>query len=492
MQIFDAAFWELHRSAPLKPLLGFALLAAAAVAVNPQGSDWRFVALSALVLAVSALALGFAPLDADSAWLPLVPALAALLAVALLRESQGGASSGYSPLAILAVVWVAVVSDRRAVRVVTLGCALMFAIPLLAIGSPMYPASGWRGAALWTLVAYLIGSLINSTLAEQRRHVAGAKRHSQEMEEMHKAFAAISSVARNVSLGTDARELVCAAVISSTSARLATVVEPNGSSFEITGSAGIPFESAELRSVQPAASLTAYREGRRIFVPDVSLEPGVSPAIVQATGIVSALYEPILREGRPVGVLCAAWSTPRSHLDAKTLAVVQYLAAEAGAAIERSDLLARLNSQARTDQLTTLPNRRAWDEIIEGATGSTSSMCIAMVDIDHFKDYNDEHGHAAGDELLLACAQAWKSQLRPSDTLSRYGGEEFAVFLPNCSLGDAAGVLERLRDATPHGATASVGVAERRPGEGVADVLARADAALYAAKDAGRDRLEAA
>ncbi len=248
----------------------------------------------------------------------------------------------------------------------------------------------------------------------------------------------------------------------------------------------------QLSDVQPTASLTAYREGRRVFVRDVREEPGVSPVIVEATGIVSALYEPILREGRPVGVLCAAWSTPRSHLDPKTMAVVQYLAAEAGSAIERSDLLARLSGQARTDQLTTLPNRRAWDEILEHATVDSGPMCIAMVDIDHFKDFNDQHGHAAGDQLLHACAVAWKRQLRPSDTLSRYGGEEFAVFLPNCSLIDAAGVLERLRIATPHGATASVGVAERQSGEDVADVLARADAALYAAKDAGRDRLLAA
>jgi diguanylate cyclase (GGDEF)-like protein len=492
MQVFDGAFWEFHRSAPLKPVLGFSLLTAAAVAVNPQGSDWWLVGLAAFVLVAAAAVAAFAPARKDATWLPLALALAALLAVALLRESQGGSTSGYSPLAILAVVWVAVVSDRRSVRLATLGCALMFAIPLLLIGSPMYPASGWRGAALWTLIAYLVGSLINSTLAEQRRHVADAKRHSQEIEEMHKAFAAISGVARSVSLGTDARELVCAAVISSTAARLATVVEPRGNGFEITGSAGIPTDSVQLSSVQPAASLAAYREGRRIFVPDVRDEPGVSPAIVRATGIVSALYEPILREGRPVGVLCAAWASPRSHLDPKTLAVAQYLAAEAGAAIERSDLVARLNGQARTDQLTTLPNRRAWDEILEHATVDPGPMCIAMVDIDHFKDYNDHHGHAAGDQLLHACAVAWKRQLRPSDTLSRYGGEEFAVFLPNCSLIDAAGVLERLRGATPHGATASVGVAERHSGEDVADVLARADAALYAAKEAGRDRLSAA
>jgi diguanylate cyclase (GGDEF)-like protein len=82
--------------------------------------------------------------------------------------------------------------------------------------------------------------------------------------------------------------------------------------------------------------------------------------------------------------------------------------------------------------------------------------------------------------------------LRPSDTLGRYGGEEFAGLLPGCALDDATSFLERLRKATPRGVTASVGVAERTPGETPADVLARADAALYLANDTGRNRVRAA
>jgi diguanylate cyclase (GGDEF)-like protein len=485
-------FTDLRGSAPLRPLLGFAALAAAALVVHPQGSDWRFVGLAALVFAVGAAAVAVRPVREDSQWLPLVPAFSALLAVAFLRESQGGSTSGYSPLAILAVVWVAVVLDRRAVRLVTLGSGLMFAVPLLVIGAPDYPASGWRGAALWTLVAYVVGSIVHSAVVDQRRLAVDARRHAAELEDMQMAFTAISSVARNVSLGADARKLVCAAVLSSTDARLATITEPRGEGFVLTGTAGIPMEAGELRSVQPAVSLAAFRTGQRIFIPDVATEPRVSAAIVRATGIVSALYEPIVRSGETVGVLCAAWTTPRSHLDARTQAVVQFLAAEAGAAIERSDLLARLDDQARTDPLTSLPNRRAWDETFAIAMQARGTVCVAMIDIDHFKRYNDDHGHGAGDRLLRACALAWKSHLRPTDTLARYGGEEFAVLLPDCVLADASRVLERLRTATPRGATASVGVAERAFGEATTDVLARADAALYEAKDTGRNRLRAA
>jgi diguanylate cyclase (GGDEF)-like protein len=486
------SFSELHRSTPLRPLLGFALLAAAALAVHPQGSDWRFVALAGLVLAVCAGAVALSPWREDSTWLPLVPALSALLAVALLRQSQGGATSGYSPLAILSVVWVAVVLDRRAVRLVTACSALLFAVPLLLIGAPMYPESGWRGAALWTVTAYVVGAVVNATVREQRRQALEARRHAHEIEEMQRAFSAIASLARDVSLGTDARELVCSVVVSSTDATLATVVEPRGDGFEITGSAGVPIAAEELRSVQPAASIAAFKSARRVFVADVTRQAGVSPLIIRATGIVSILYEPILRDGIPVGVLSIAWAKPRSELDGRTQAIVQFLAAEAGAAIERSDLLTRLDGQARSDALTSLPNRRAWDETLAVAMRGDARLCVAMVDLDHFKRYNDDNGHAAGDRLLRACALAWKGHLRPADTLARVGGEEFAVLLPSCALTDAAGVLERLREATPSGATASVGVAERQPGESASDLLARADAALYEAKDTGRDRLQAA
>jgi diguanylate cyclase (GGDEF)-like protein len=482
----------LHRSTPLQPLLGFAALAATALAVHPQGSNWHLVALAGLVLATCAAAVALSPWRENSTWLPLVPALSALLAIALLRESQGGATSGYSPLAILSVIWVAVTLDRRAVRIVTACAGLMFAVPLLLIGAPMYPESGWRGAALWTVTAYVVGAIVNATVGEQRRHALEARQHAQEIEEMQRAFSAIARLARDVSLGTDARELVCSVVIANTDATLATIVEPRGTGYALTGSAGVPIADDDLRSVQPAASVAAFESGRRVFIADVTRQPGVSPLLIRAAGISSALFEPILRDGVPVGVLAIGWVTPRSEIDSRTHAIVQFVAAEAGAAIERSDLLTRLDGQARSDALTALPNRRAWDETLAVAMRGESRLCVAMVDLDHFKRYNDDHGHAAGDRLLRACALAWKGHLRPADTLARVGGEEFAVLLPNCGIADAAGVLERLREATPSGATASVGVAERQPGETASDLLARADTALYEAKDTGRDRLQSA
>jgi len=165
----------------------------------------------------------------------------------------------------------------------------------------------------------------------------------------------------------------------------------------------------------------------------------------------------------------------------------------ASIARERADLMATLAEVARTDELTGLPNRRAWGEALERelarARRESTPLCIGIVDLDRFKDYNDVHGHQAGDRVLKQLAAAWGAELRITDVLARYGGEEFALALPGCELGNAQRLVERLRAVTPAGQTASAGLV-RWDGEESADHLfGRADKALYEAKEAGRDRI---
>jgi diguanylate cyclase (GGDEF)-like protein/PAS domain S-box-containing protein len=163
---------------------------------------------------------------------------------------------------------------------------------------------------------------------------------------------------------------------------------------------------------------------------------------------------------------------------------------------EREALIAEVQSLASSDALTGLPNRRALDDQLPREMARSlraeSPLCLAIVDIDHFKAYNDTHGHLAGDAVLRDCAAAWDDALRGEDTILRFGGEEFLVILPNCAPEDAAEIVERLRAATPDGQTCSAGLAQWRAGESVDDLVGRADAALYEAKDAGRDRLVSA
>jgi diguanylate cyclase len=109
-----------------------------------------------------------------------------------------------------------------------------------------------------------------------------------------------------------------------------------------------------------------------------------------------------------------------------------------------------------------------------------------MIDLDHFKKFNDEYGHPAGDRLLKGAAAAWTGELRGVDLLARYGGEEFIALLPGSSGDEAVEVLGRLRAATPLGQSFSAGVAMWDGVETSDELIARADEALYQAKAAGR------
>ena len=162
-------------------------------------------------------------------------------------------------------------------------------------------------------------------------------------------------------------------------------------------------------------------------------------------------------------------------------------------AAEREELLGRVEELARSDALTGLPNRHALNEQLPRelarARREESGLCLAVIDLDHFKSYNDTHGHLAGDEMLRACAIAWDSAVRGADLLVRFGGEEFLVVLPGCALEEAEGIVERLREATPGEQTCSAGLALWDGVESIDELISRADSALYMAKAGGRDCL---
>jgi diguanylate cyclase (GGDEF)-like protein len=168
-------------------------------------------------------------------------------------------------------------------------------------------------------------------------------------------------------------------------------------------------------------------------------------------------------------------------------------------------LVQRLRRLSRHDALTGLLNRRAYDD--EGAREwarhrrSGAPLSLLAIDVDHFKRINDAHGHIAGDEVLAEVASRLRAALRQEELLARLGGEEFVAVLANTDLGAAREAAERLRAAVAGRPVAarehnidvrvSIGVAAADAADhGIADLLARADAALYAAKHAGRDRVE--
>jgi diguanylate cyclase (GGDEF)-like protein/PAS domain S-box-containing protein len=205
----------------------------------------------------------------------------------------------------------------------------------------------------------------------------------------------------------------------------------------------------------------------------------------------NATERPVLRGDAELGVLRVTW--PDGDDGGRPLLAIELLAAELGAALERRRLLEQLRDLARTDPLTGLANRRLWDERLAieltRAERYGRPLCVAAIDLDRFKPYNDTFGHQAGDTLLREATTAWRGVLRGVDLLSRLGGDEFAVLLPDCDLDGARGIVERLQSVTPgghDGVGSSAGLVAWRAGEDAATVVARADAALYAAKAAGR------
>lgn len=149
-----------------------------------------------------------------------------------------------------------------------------------------------------------------------------------------------------------------------------------------------------------------------------------------------------------------------------------------------------LEARARTDELTRLPNRRAGQRMLTTAIADAhgSDLAVAIIDIDHFKAYNDSFGHLQGDRLLRAAGMAWTSALGHHGSIYRHGGEEFVVILPEATQSEAHAALARMRAATPRGQSFSAGLVMLRPGDDTLSLLARADASLYAAKAAGRGR----
>jgi diguanylate cyclase (GGDEF)-like protein/PAS domain S-box-containing protein len=157
---------------------------------------------------------------------------------------------------------------------------------------------------------------------------------------------------------------------------------------------------------------------------------------------------------------------------------------------QRDELLRRVEAMARTDELTGLANRRAWDEELrrelERARRLGYQIHVAMVDLDRFKEFNDARGHQAGDALLREIGTEWRLIARVTDLIARYGGDEFAVLLPNCSPEAAEQVIERLAKALPASVSCCAGLARWDGHSSAEGLMASADAALYEAKAEGR------
>lgn len=230
-----------------------------------------------------------------------------------------------------------------------------------------------------------------------------------------------------------------------------------------------------------------------LVVEDARQDPVLcsSLAIVDLDVIAYAGFPIFSPTGHVLGSICAIDSSPRVWQPGQLEALAD-IALLVGTELERRDLIRRLAVDARTDALTGMANRRAWEEELPSALRRAERLghplSVVLLDLDHFNAYNDRFGHPAGDSALREIGVRWRGQIRDIDLLARIGGEEFGLLLPGCDARAALEIVNRLRAQVPESLTASAGIVAWALPLTAEQFVAEADRALYRAKSDGRDR----
>jgi diguanylate cyclase (GGDEF)-like protein len=351
--------------------------------------------------------------------------------------------------------------------------------PQILVGPPLYPETGWRGSIIWVTIALLAGSATQKLVAESRHRTADV--------------AALGVITRALSGTSDPRPELCAAARLVTGAAFAVLFEPTAEGI-LRPTAGTDGVNLGLRvdpRTESCATARAWRTGTRIYLTDTSADPHSATLTKFATAR-ALLAQPVTRDEGTTAVLVVGFNDSHKHASAPATDLVELLAAEIGAAIDRADLVALLEAQSRRDPLTGAANRRSWDEEINRELSRSrrgNPLTVAIIDMDHFKAYNDTSGHLAGDVLLKDFVSAIRDELRTGDVIARWGGEEFALALPDCDLQKAQVIASRLLGVVPSGQTASIGLAQATNLDTPRSLVERADRAVYLAKAGGRNQV---
>jgi diguanylate cyclase (GGDEF)-like protein len=447
------------------------------VQAGVYAASWGMLALAGALEAVRVRRAWQGPAAA------LAVAFVFLAAVGLLRQAGGGFASGVGILALIPVLQSALYGgDRRELWAVLAAVAGLYLAPILILGPPGYPHSQYRAGVLTIAISWLIGLSAQQLVLRVRSEADQALRSRTMVEEVNR-------LAHELFASADVRTDLSWGALRIADASMAVLYEPDpvAGTLRTSAIAGIPVETLEVAIDADNPIGAAYVTGIPRLLHHGSPSEVDMPEMWRAAASAdTVLCQPLLRGGSAVGVLAVAWHAGYEVAGARA-SVIELLAHEAALVLGRADQVTQLTGMAETDPLTGLPNRRAWDARLARAVADDEAVTVAILDIDHFKRFNDSHGHQAGDRLLRDTALAWRDQLRGDDLLARLGGEEFGLLLVGCDPEAALDVTERLRDAITDQQTCSAGIAVRRAGEPFDSVIGRADHALYDAKAAGRD-----
>jgi diguanylate cyclase (GGDEF)-like protein len=366
---------------------------------------------------------------------------------------------------------------RRSYAVAHVGLVGVAYAVVLAVRHEPVAQARWVTTISSLLIAGVFIDALVRRVRRQRQHAA------ENAENLGAVVDATQRIFRQRSAEATRRDL-CDTALRVAHADAAVLWEPRADACALVpvASAGEPLVPEEIAlDDQSDGAARAYATGKSCFS---SLADEHAAALGHAS--VGALWQPVLRDQDAAAILAVYWLGPDGVPEQSVRGTIALLAAQAAIAIERIELLARLERIAHTDELTGLLNRRGWRQELprEMARAKRESwpLCVAMLDIDGLKRLNDTRGHHAGDQLLKRSAAAWSAALRPVDRLARYGGDEFAVLLSGCRLEDAQKLVDRLVEATPEDHSFSVGIAEWDGVEDVHALMGEADARLYEAK----------
>jgi diguanylate cyclase (GGDEF)-like protein len=260
---------------------------------------------------------------------------------------------------------------------------------------------------------------------------------------------------------------------------------------------------AETFSIEDGITGRALREGKTMNVPRTDLDPDASQVAGTAVEAEALICVPLIVEGETIGALNVYRLGEDVGFDDQEAQVIERFAAMAALAWNSARQRELLRTQARTDPLTGLLNRRAFyerlTEELARAARTESPLSVVLLDIDRFKPINDTYGHAEGDRVLRAVGESLQATVRIDETVARFGGEEFALIAAGASAWEAIEAADRFRAAIAgvkaheSALSASAGVAGwPDDGSSADELLEAADKALYRAKNAGRNRTCAA
>ena len=377
-----------------------------------------------------------------------------------------------------------------------------FAAILLGIGDDQFVLQALVFAPFGAIAIFLASAVPIRKAVRTQREAIALREERLHAESMHNRFAAdlqdalemaqderegldvVGAALRQV---TDQQSDLLLADSSKSHLRRAVVSHEQG---------GVPGCGVESPWACPAV-----RRGQTLVFPD-SDGLGACPRLRDRGRLdhsCSATCVPVTVLGTPMGVIHTV-GPEGEVLDEQTIEMMEGLARQAGSRIGVLRAMATSELQAATDPLTGLANRRRLQAEVGRTRESSDGYAVVLADLDRFKDLNDTYGHEVGDRALRLFAGVLKDTVRERDLACRYGGEEFVILLPQCSLAQAHDVVDRLRaelmgilaGGDVPGFTSSFGIADSTMAEDFDGVLRLADEALLRAKHGGRNRVEAA